>query len=203
MWVGTVPTQAQTLSCRRGLRHRKTVANSRASPAGVLPAETPSGRSSGVEHDLAKVGVEGSNPFARSSFHRSIEAVPLGRAIEPSSLCCAPACRPSLWFESLRPLQRFNRCRGLSSTAPQCPPKRPASACLATPSSRGALRRRSYAGCALKSEVRGSRCASGLGFSLALRREILVHHLGALVEAGDEGGDALRDQRADVGRLRF
>jgi hypothetical protein len=29
---------------------------------------TLSGRSSGVEHDLAKVGVEGSNPFARSSF---------------------------------------------------------------------------------------------------------------------------------------
>src|SRR6478736_9265957 len=26
-----------------------------------------SGRSSGVEHNLAKVGVEGSNPFARSS----------------------------------------------------------------------------------------------------------------------------------------
>ncbi len=28
-----------------------------------------SGRSSGVEHDLAKVGVEGSNPFARSNSH--------------------------------------------------------------------------------------------------------------------------------------
>lgn len=28
-----------------------------------------SGRSSGVEHNLAKVGVEGSNPFARSSRH--------------------------------------------------------------------------------------------------------------------------------------
>ena len=29
-----------------------------------------SGRSSGVEHNLAKVGVEGSNPFARSNdFH--------------------------------------------------------------------------------------------------------------------------------------
>jgi hypothetical protein len=28
----------------------------------------PSGRSSVVEHDLAKVGVEGSNPFARSIF---------------------------------------------------------------------------------------------------------------------------------------
>jgi hypothetical protein len=33
-----------------------------------MPQETPSGRSSGVEHDLAKVGVEGSNPFARSNF---------------------------------------------------------------------------------------------------------------------------------------
>ena len=34
----------------------------------VVPAiRRQSGRSSGVEHDLAKVGVEGSNPFARSS----------------------------------------------------------------------------------------------------------------------------------------
>jgi hypothetical protein len=31
-------------------------------------ASTERGRSSGVEHNLAKVGVEGSNPFARSSF---------------------------------------------------------------------------------------------------------------------------------------
>lgn len=30
------------------------------------------GRSSGVEHNLAKVGVVGSNPIARSSFDRSI-----------------------------------------------------------------------------------------------------------------------------------
>jgi len=43
-------------------------------PADLRPAATPrgtalrqSGRSSGVEHDLAKVGVEGSNPFARSN----------------------------------------------------------------------------------------------------------------------------------------
>jgi hypothetical protein len=36
----------------------------RTGPAG--PAQ--SGRSSGVEHNLAKVGVEGSNPFARSIF---------------------------------------------------------------------------------------------------------------------------------------
>ena len=32
------------------------------------PALRSSGRSSGVEHNLAKVGVEGSNPFARSIF---------------------------------------------------------------------------------------------------------------------------------------
>ncbi len=32
-----------------------------------------SGRSSGVEHNLAKVGVEGSNPFARSSFSMKID----------------------------------------------------------------------------------------------------------------------------------
>ncbi len=30
--------------------------------------DTERGRSSGVEHDLAKVGVEGSNPFARSNY---------------------------------------------------------------------------------------------------------------------------------------
>tara|TARA_R100001244_G_scaffold9454_5_gene11511 strand:- start:40993 stop:41223 length:231 start_codon:yes stop_codon:yes gene_type:complete len=31
-------------------------------------SQPPSGRSSGVEHNLAKVGVESSNLFARSSF---------------------------------------------------------------------------------------------------------------------------------------
>ena len=35
--------------------------------AGRCPASATSGRSSGVEHNLAKVGVEGSNPFARST----------------------------------------------------------------------------------------------------------------------------------------
>jgi hypothetical protein len=33
------------------------------------------GCSSGVEHDLAKVGVEGSNPFARSSFSRDSNGI--------------------------------------------------------------------------------------------------------------------------------
>ena len=38
-------------------------------PRDTLPGRQ-SGRSSGVEHNLAKVGVEGSNPFARSRFPR-------------------------------------------------------------------------------------------------------------------------------------
>jgi hypothetical protein len=39
------------------------------------PGDRQSGRSSGVEHNLAKVGVEGSNPFARSSFYTEKQAV--------------------------------------------------------------------------------------------------------------------------------
>ena len=39
-------------------------------PAAVTSAER--GRSSGVEHNLAKVGVEGSNPFARSRLQNKI-----------------------------------------------------------------------------------------------------------------------------------
>ena len=35
--------------------------------AGMRASDVQSGRSSGVEHNLAKVGVEGSNPFARSN----------------------------------------------------------------------------------------------------------------------------------------
>ena len=42
-----------------------------AEAASNCPASAQSGRSSGVEHNLAKVGVEGSNPFARSSLTRS------------------------------------------------------------------------------------------------------------------------------------
>ena len=37
----------------------------------IHPVRRQSGRSSGVEHNLAKVGVEGSNPFARSSFSKT------------------------------------------------------------------------------------------------------------------------------------
>src|SRR3569623_875 len=37
-------------------------------PGPATAGSAQSGRSSGVEHNHAKVGVEGSNPFARSSF---------------------------------------------------------------------------------------------------------------------------------------
>jgi hypothetical protein len=39
---------------------------------------TGCGCSSGVEHDLAKVGVEGSNPFARSSFTVVLQSTVVG-----------------------------------------------------------------------------------------------------------------------------
>jgi hypothetical protein len=47
------------LAKRKALRHKN-----------LLPArrQLECGCSSGVEHNLAKVGVEGSNPFARSNF---------------------------------------------------------------------------------------------------------------------------------------
>src|SRR6185312_9774383 len=47
-------------------------------PSGTCPAGSERGRSSGVEHDLAKVGVEGSNPFARSNFLQAVEKGPSG-----------------------------------------------------------------------------------------------------------------------------
>ena len=44
----------------------------------MKPHRTPlteRGRSSGVEHNLAKVGVEGSNPFARSKIFKNVRAL--------------------------------------------------------------------------------------------------------------------------------
>jgi hypothetical protein len=67
MWDVVGKCQAPIFPSRAGLQTMKTGANSRASPSLFVEVERQSGRSSGVEHDLAKVGVEGSNPFARSS----------------------------------------------------------------------------------------------------------------------------------------
>ena len=60
-----------------------------------------SGRSSGVEHNLAKVGVEGSNPFARSIFfldELQISTAHTGtRTMRGLELCAAyesAACQP-------------------------------------------------------------------------------------------------------------
>src|SRR5947209_4305776 len=51
-----------------------TMLGARLTSAGQwFSASAQSGRSSGVEHNLAKVGVEGSNPFARSSLSSSIK----------------------------------------------------------------------------------------------------------------------------------
>ena len=47
---------------------RRPMLGARLTSPDLKSGQLESGRSSGVEHNLAKVGVEGSNPFARSSF---------------------------------------------------------------------------------------------------------------------------------------
>ena len=59
-------------------------------------AQRQSGRSSGVEHNLAKVGVEGSNPFARSRLFMSACAFPTDVAVpRPGGLRCLAAMTKS------------------------------------------------------------------------------------------------------------
>lgn len=57
-----IPRESQIGACRT----QKPVLTARLTRWTDTPDQPPSGRSSGVEHNLAKVGVEGSNPFARS-----------------------------------------------------------------------------------------------------------------------------------------
>src|SRR5690606_5589979 len=72
-------------------------------PASIAARLAPvSGRSSGVEHNLAKVGVEGSNPFARSSFlYRDGNKARGAQSSSQSSVAVAalsaalPAARPA------------------------------------------------------------------------------------------------------------
>src|SRR5438094_4828267 len=72
---------------RRSLRRRSRAAQALGvTPGQVLANPLPRydmdfpgcGCSSGVEHDLAKVGVEGSNPFARSKFQIRFNRLPPG-----------------------------------------------------------------------------------------------------------------------------
>jgi hypothetical protein len=74
MWGAARQCQGYFCICEQqevdwGLRGRKTHANRAPHLLLTIPmSQPPSGRSSGVEHNLAKVGVESSNLFARSSF---------------------------------------------------------------------------------------------------------------------------------------
>src|SRR5688500_7464719 len=81
----------------RALRGLEAHASSRRLTRTGLPVLAQSGRSSGVEHNLAKVGVEGSNPFARSRFPLSIF-----RTLE--SFSGAPPQTATRRFEPRRPL---------------------------------------------------------------------------------------------------
>ena len=74
------------------------------------------GNSSVVEHDLAKVGVEGSNPFSRSSFKRS----PVMRGFVVSVRCETSSGRVAEWLCSglqIR-VRRFNSDLGLQTRNP-------------------------------------------------------------------------------------
>ncbi len=70
------------------MRTRWTDASCPLHPTGTSPVRQSSGRSSGVEHNLAKVGVEGSNPFARSNITKSYRNLP----IRPSRTADSSAC---------------------------------------------------------------------------------------------------------------
>ena len=100
------------------------------------PAQRQSGRSSGVEHNLAKVGVEGSNPFARSilphhgltrvgqaDIRRSMidraSARPFWRPKIRTAAAMARLCRAQL-LVSWIPVERWRT--GLGCAEPSCDP---------------------------------------------------------------------------------
>ncbi len=62
------PHKRRAKPCGSREAHARRAPHLRREAHPSAPASAQSGRSSGVEHNLAKVGVEGSNPFARSSF---------------------------------------------------------------------------------------------------------------------------------------
>jgi hypothetical protein len=64
----TLRPRSDRKSMKGACRDRKPVLIARLTRWEPPVSSRQSGRSSGVEHNLAKVGVEGSNPFARSSF---------------------------------------------------------------------------------------------------------------------------------------
>jgi hypothetical protein len=76
--------------------HSSAVAGERSPPSGR-------GCSSVVEHDLAKVGVEGSSPFARSKF-----------PVRPTDLCCRHVVTPCLPLlrDRRRPSRKSSTAKG-------------------------------------------------------------------------------------------
>src|SRR3546814_2312269 len=76
MWFSDAACQGVIAACNRG----GPMIAAPTLPAGATPGQRQSGRSSGVEHNLAKVGVEGSNPFARSRFHNKFSEIQLSSA---------------------------------------------------------------------------------------------------------------------------
>src|SRR3546814_20583931 len=76
MWFSDAACQGVIAACNRG----GPMIAAPSFPAGATPGQRQSGRSSGVEHNLATVGVEGSNPFARSRLHNNFREIQLSSA---------------------------------------------------------------------------------------------------------------------------
>src|SRR4051812_43255409 len=75
--------------CGAGSGHARRAPHLRRQAQPSAPAPAQSGRSSGVEHNLAKVGVEGSNPFARSSCsQRALVTHPVLKALRLACRWC-------------------------------------------------------------------------------------------------------------------
>ena len=105
------------LGTPKGLPARQAIANGPPPRRPQRRHRRQSGRSSGVEHNLAKVGVEGSNPFARSSGseHAEMLGKPSLRRSDASVSYdgglrnVAPKVRPKHWGGSGKCLPRSYR----------------------------------------------------------------------------------------------
>src|SRR6185437_884274 len=91
---GEAPTSCAEPPCL--LANAGRLCMMRASPrqALMLAAASGRGRSSGVEHNLAKVGVEGSNPFARSRIQQHARTTGSIRGGRRHACAAAPAGAP-------------------------------------------------------------------------------------------------------------
>ena len=102
MWVPDPLSQAFTFCCCNIRNPGLTARLTQPVALAATGSRRQSGRSSGVEHNLAKVGVEGSNPFARSSDFQAI-----------GSPCTTVAATVQYYYRPDRPSDQSADCLSL------------------------------------------------------------------------------------------